>query len=373
MEKVKIGIIGCGVISNTYIRDIKRLYFQELVIWAVADKDVERAKLCAKEYEIPHAFTVETLLADPEIEIVVNLTPPKEHAGLNFRILEAGKHVFCEKPFALKLEDAKSICLLAEKKGLKIGCAPDTFLGSSLSTCQKLLSDGWIGKPLYVNANMMNNGVEMWHPAPESFYVSGGGPIYDMGGYYFSALAALFGSVSKVYAVSGKGYEERKIYKGPRTGEKLKVEIPTFYAIILTMKCGVVVTMNFSFDIWKSSLPLFEIYGTEGTLKVPDPNMYGGVPEVYRSEQMLSQCFGGEDTGVGQYFRLPELVQNVGMYVRGAGVAELAQAIRKGNENRANGKMGMHVLEVMVGIMKSAETGKSYEMTTEIDESKLAK
>lgn len=364
MDITKIGIIGCGVISNTYIKDIKRLYAKQIVVWAVADTDLERAKVHAETYEIPHAYTVEEILQDSEIEIVINLTPPRAHVELNRRILEAGKHVFCEKPFALSVEDAKDVCALAERKGLKIGCAPDTFLGSSLTTCKKLLSDGWIGKPLYVNANMMNSGMEMWHPAPDSFYTTGGGPVFDMGGYYFSALAALFGSIAQVYAVSGKGYEERVIYSGARAGEKIKVDTPTYYAVILTMECGVVVTMNFSFDIWKSSLPLFEVYGTEGTLKVPDPNMYGGVPEVYRRQQKLTECFDGVDTGEGESFRLPELAQNVGIYVRGAGVAELAKAIREGGENRANGVLGTHVVEVMTGIMKSVETGQPYKMKT---------
>ena len=357
--KMNIGILGCGVISRVYARDMKRLFPGELNIRSAADVDVNRARALAEEFEIPNACTVEELLADPEIELVVNLTPPKFHTALNRQILEAGKHLFSEKPFALTLEDAKETLALAEAKGLCVGSAPDSFMGSAHRTVQKLLKDGWIGKPLYVTANMMYSMVELWHPSPEAFYQEGGGPIYDMGGYYISTLVNLFGPVTRIQAVSATGYPARTIYNGPRMGETVPVEIPTFYAAILEMG-SVIVTMNFSFDIWKSSLPLFEVYGTEGTLVVPDPNHHGGSPQVYRKEQRLAACFGGEDTGKGEALTIPECTQNVGEYVRGLGVADLARAIREGRRCAANGELALHTVDVMTGIMKAAKSGQAY-------------
>ena len=185
---MKIGILGCGVISNTYIQEIQRIYEKTLEIVAVADMDQARAKATAEKYQVPFALTVEELLAYKDIQLIVNLTPPMAHKELNMRILESGKHLFCEKPFALTVEDAQEVAQLAEEKGLYIGAAPDTFLTAPIQSCRKLLEDGWIGKPLYVTANMMSPGVETWHPSPRAFYAKGGGPLYDMAGYYLSTL-----------------------------------------------------------------------------------------------------------------------------------------------------------------------------------------
>ena len=367
-DRMVIGIIGCGVISRVYIRDIKRLFPSVMEIRAVADVDVSRAEALAAEFHIPIACNVETLLKDSEITLAVNLTPPQFHTSINRQILEASKHLFCEKPFALTLEDAQEILDLAKKKNLRVGSAPDTFLGSGLVTCRKLLKDGWIGRPLYVNANMMYSIVETWHPSPEAFYRKGGGPIFDMAGYYITALVSMFGSVTQIYAVAKTGYPERTIYVGERRGKHIPVETPTFYAVILEMENGVTVTMNFSFDVWKSTLPLFEVYGTEGTMMVPDPNNHGGVPKIYRKEQRLAECFGGQDTGNGEPFALPELAQNVGEYVRGLGVMDLAKAIQSGTKSRVSGEFALHVVDVMTGIMKSAEGGALYKTVTRAPE-----
>lgn len=369
MRTIKIGIIGCGVISNTYISDIKRLY-RELEIAAVADVDLARAQSSAGKYGIAKACTVEELLADSEIELAVNLTPPAFHTQINRKVLQAGKHLFCEKPFALNLADAQEIVALAREKGLKLGCAPDSFMGSSLSTCRKLLQDNWIGRPLYVCVNMMNCGVETWHPQPENFYRQGGGPLFDMGGYYFTALVSMLGSVESVYAVAAKGYDERTVYTQERFGQSFPVEVPTHYSGIITMESGVIVNANFSFDIWKTTMPMFEIYGTDGTLMVPDPNMHGGTPKVYRKEQKLAACFGGVDNGDGEPFALPELAQNVGTYVRCLGVADLAEAIRNDCEPQVNGELAVHVLEAILGMMESAKSGQPYRLTTRYDGAK---
>jgi len=361
--QMKIGIIGCGVIANTYIRDIKRLY-KDLEIAAVADVNIEAASKMAEKFELPRATSVDELLSDDEIELVVNLTPPRFHTQINLRILEAGKNVFCEKPLALSMEDAQRVIGLAREKNLKIGCAPDSFMGSSLSTCKKIVDDGWIGKPLYAITNMLSSGVETWHPNPEPFYKEGGGPIYDMGGYYFSALVSMFGPVVSVRAIGAKGFDKRNIYVGERRGESVDVDVLTHYSILVTFKSGFIANMNFSFDVFRTEMPMFEVYGTGGTLFVPDPNMHGGRPRIYRKEQKLSECFGGEDEGAMDICEVPEMFQNVGEYVRGIGVHDLAEAIREGREPKANDRLALHVLDIMTSVMKSAEENRDIELST---------
>ncbi|WP_312500561.1 Gfo/Idh/MocA family protein [Lacrimispora sp.] len=366
MRKVNVGILGCGVISNTYIRDMKRFY-KNLHIAACADVNPGLAKAHAEKYGIPAGCTPEELLAMEEVELIVNLTPPQLHGELNSKILKAGKHVFCEKPFALTVEEAKEVMNLAKEKNLLIGSAPDTFLGSSLQTCRKLLDDGWIGTPLYASANMTSIGVETWHPAPEHFYRKGAGPLYDMGPYYFTALAALLGPVKSVSAFCATGFLERNIYAGPRAGNQISVETPTHYSGVARLSSGVIVSLNLSFDIWHSSLPKMEIYGTEGTLEVPDPNMSGGKPRVYRKERTLDPLYDDsiqtrEKLGVS--VEIPELYPHIGDYTRGSGVFDLACAVAEGRRPRVNAEMACHVVEAITGMMESAETKKVYEMKT---------
>ena len=366
MRNVNVGILGCGVISNTYIRDIKRFY-PSLHLAACADVNVELAKSHAEKYQIPSGCSVEEMLAMEEVELVVNLTPPQFHMELNKKILQAGKHVFCEKPFAPTAAQARQIMDLADEKRLLVGSAPDTFLGSSLQTCRKILDDGWIGKPLYVTANMMSNGVETWHPAPANFYRQGAGPLYDMGPYYFTALAALLGPVKRVSAFSGTGFPVRKVYTGPLKGQEVPVETPTHYSGTAELASGVIVSMNISFDIWHSNLPMIEIYGSDGTLEVPDPNMSGGRPRVYRKESTLDVLYDDsretkekQDTSV----ELPELYPHIGDYTRGIGVLDLACAIDEKRKPRVNAEMACHVIEAITGMMESAQDKKVYEMKT---------
>ena len=362
---MKIGIMGCGVISRQYIRDIRRLY-RGLEIVMVADIRQETAEETAKEFGIAQAGTPEQLLAEQGVELVVNLTPPAMHTVVNRRILQAGKHVFCEKPFALTLEEAQEIQRLAVEKGLSVGGAPDTYLGSAQSTCRKLLRDGWIGRPLYVCANMMSAGVETWHPRPEPFYQPGGGPLYDMGPYYFSALTAMFGAVRQVQAVAGTGLVRRTVYTPERFGQRFAVETPTHFSALLEMAGGVLVNANFSFDVWKSELPLMEIYGTEGTLSVPDPNMTGGTPRIYRRERALVKCYGAETVSEQDGFmEVPELYQNVGAYVRGAGVQKMVQALAQGQ--RLNAVRETHVVDIITSVLRAAKSGTAQTLTTDCE------
>lgn len=363
---MKIGILGCGVISNTYIQEIKRLYSSLMQIVAVADLDMERVRQTAEKFEIEHAYTVEELLADPETELIINLTPPFAHTEMNRKILMAGKHVFCEKPFALTVEDAQDTLRLAEEKGLRVGSAPDTFLTSSMQSSRKVLEDGWVGKPMYVTANMMSCGMELWHPNPTAFYQKGGGPLYDMAPYYLSVLVHFFGPIQEVFSYGAKGYEQRKVYTGPKKGSMVDVTVPTHYAAVLKMKNGILVNMNMSFDIWHSTLPKMEVYGTEGTLLVPDPNMSDGRAAVLRKEQVVAKAFNmPEDMHT---YEVPQRVQNVSEYTRGTGVAEMVVSIKEGRKHRANGEMATHIIEAITGMMESAETGICYQMKTSCEQ-----
>lgn len=366
---MKIGIIGCGVISSTYIQEIKRIYASILEITGVASRNRNHALRTAKKFEIPNVFTVDEMLENPEIELIVNLTPPKAHTELNRRILEAGKHVFCEKPFALTVEDAQEIAELAKEKGLYVGAAPDTFLTAPMQSCRRLLEDGWIGKPMYVTANMMSCGVETWHPAPQAFYSKGGGPLYDMAGYYLSVLIHFFGPVQEVFSYSAKGFAERRVYSQPLAGSTVKVEVPTHYTSVLKMANGVLVNMNMSFDIWHSTLPQMEIYGTDGTMTLPDPNMSDGKASVFRKEQIIGKTYGLEEDL--KSYEIPLRGQSVAEYTRGAGVAEMVRSIETGRKNRAGVEMAIHILEVIQGMFESSEKGICYHMTTTCEQPEI--
>lgn len=366
---MKIGILGCGVISHTYVREMKRIYGKMLEIDAAASRSRESAAALASAYGIPKVLTPEELLQDESIGLIVNLTPPKAHKELNRRILEAGKHLFCEKPFALTVEDAQEIAELARQKGLYIGAAPDTFLTAPMQSCRKLLEDGWIGKPLYATANMMSSGVETWHPSPKAFYEKGGGPLYDMAGYYLSVLIHFFGPVAEVFSYSGKGFEARRIYSQPLAGETVKVDVPTHYTSVLKMKNGILVNMNMSFDIWYSTLPKMEIYGTEGTLTLPDPNMSDGKAAVFRKEQVIAGTYGIQSEQ--KSYELPLRDQSVAEYTRGTGVAEMVRAIEAGRKNRADADLAIHILEVIQGMMKSSGNGACYRMQTTCEQPAL--
>lgn len=366
MKIFKIGILGCGVISRTYLADIKAFY-KNLDIIACADIDVELSKKLASEFGIRKAYTTEELLNDDEVEIVINLTPPRFHVELNKQIITAGKHLFSEKPFAPTLKDAKEILDLADAEGVKVGCAPDTFLASGLQSLRYYLDADLIGKPFFVTANMTTFGVETWHPNPAPFYTKNSGPLFDMAPYYLSAIVSLCGPIESIAALDTKGSNTRHIYVGPQAGTDIKVEIPTHYSSILRLKSGVVVNFNVSFDIYRSNLPMFEIYGDSGTLTYPDPNFGGGTPTIYRKEQYTDTVYQKTDEAMvrkNKFYELPELYARVKDYSRGLGVLDLAKAIETNSNNRANGSFILHITEAIEGMMISSENGEFYKMKT---------
>jgi predicted dehydrogenase len=257
-EQVKIGIIGCGNISPIYLQSNDK--FEILDIVAVSDKIMERAESRAAEYGVSRACTVKELLADPEIQIVINITTPDAHAEVGFQVLEAGKSVYNEKPLAIRREDGAGMLDLAAKKGVRIGGAPDTFLGAGLQTCRKLIEDGWIGEPVAATAFLMGHGHESWHPDPEFYYQVGGGPMFDMGPYYLRALVNLVGPVRRVTGSARITFPERTITSQPKFGNKIEVEVPTHIAGVLDFANGAVGTIVTSFDVWGGQLPRIEIY-----------------------------------------------------------------------------------------------------------------
>ena len=353
MQKLNVGILGCGVISRTYAGDIRR-FFPQLRVVACADLTLQAAEKLAEEFGIPRAYgTAEDLLNDPETEIVINLTPPQAHTAMNRKIIESGKHLFSEKPFTQTVKDAEELLALAEAKGVQVGCAPDTFLSSGLQSVRYYLDAGLIGKPFFVTANMTTFGVETWHPNPTPFYAEGSGPMFDMAPYYLSALISLLGPIDSIAAFSVKPNETRHVYVGKLAGTDIPSEVDTHYSAILRMRCGAVVNLNISFDIYRSGLPMFEIYGDGGTLAYPDPNFGGGAPKVYRKEQYIDPVFRDTEEARQRketFYELPELFPRQKDYSRGIGVADLAHAVVTGGASRTRGII-VHTIEAITGMM----------------------
>ncbi|QAY66805.1 Gfo/Idh/MocA family protein [Paenibacillus protaetiae] len=348
MEKIKIGIIGTGNISTVYLKNGSSFEAAEVV--ACADLDVERAKAKGEEFGI-RGCSVEEMLADPAIDMVINLTIPQAHAAVCLQALEAGKHVYVEKPFSVTLEDGRKVMELAAKKGLLVGSAPDTFLGGGLQTAIKVIEDGWIGTPIGATAFMMSGGHESWHPSPEFYYQHGGGPMFDMGPYYITALVAMLGPIARVTGSTRISYPERTITSKPKAGQKIEVEVPTHVAGVLEFANGPIGTIVTSFDVkGGSQLPWIEVYGSQGSMMVPDPNNFGGTVKVRRA-------------GSQEWSDIPLAFPNT-ENGRGMGAADMAKAIQTGRKHRASGELGYHVLEAMVGIHVAAEKGEHYKMTS---------
>ena len=345
MEKVKVGIIGCGKISSIYLKNLSSV-FKITEVAACADLVVERAEAKAAEFGIKKACSVNELLSDQDIKIVLNLTTPQSHMEVCVAALNAGKHVYVEKPLAITRENGKKIIDTALSKNLLAGCAPDTFLGGGLQTCRKLIDDGWIGKPVAATAFMLCHGHENWHPDPEFYYQTGGGPMLDMGPYYLTALVSLLGPVEKVTGSTRITFPQRTITSEPKSGKIIDVEVPTHITGIMDFANGTVGTIITSFDVWSSQLPRIEIYGSEGTLIAPDPNTFGGPVSIRRQGQT-------------EWSQIP-LTHGYIENSRGIGVADMAYSILSGRKHRANADMAYHVLDLMQGFHDSSNDGRHY-------------
>lgn len=347
MEKVGIGIIGCGNISGAYLKAMAS--FPILDIRGVADLNRDLADAKAAEFNVS-ARNIDELFADPKIEIIVNLTVPKAHVAVGLQALEAGKHTYSEKPLGINFAEGKKLAEAAKAKNLRIGAAPDTFLGGGHQTARTLVDKGVIGQPVGGTATFMCPGHERWHPNPAFYYEVGGGPMLDMGPYYITDLINLFGPVAQVAGFAVAPRKERTITSEPRNGEKIPVHVPTHVAGVMAFANGAVVQIGMSFDVAGHKHVPLELYGTEGTLIVPDPNHFGG--EV----QFLKK---------GGSFEAQDLTSPYadGNY-RSIGVADLAHAIRSNRPHRANGSLALHVLEVMEAFHTASESGRTVTITT---------
>ena len=332
METTKIGIVGCGTISAAYLSIARDWHIIE--VDAVADLVPERAREKAEEFEVPRVMTVDALLADDDIDIVVNLTIPNAHYEVALAALEAGKAVYNEKPLTIEREEGAALVEKARSGGCLLGAAPDTFLGAGIQTCRKLIDDGWIGEPVSCSAFMLGHGHESWHPDPAFYYKLGGGPMFDMGPYYLTALVNLMGPVRRVTGMARTTFPQRTVTSEPKYGEIIDVEVPTHVAGVMEFGNGAVGTITTSFDVWGGQLPFIEIYGTEGSLSVPNPNTFGG-PVLIK---------GGQRGGDWQEVPLsPPNHENS----RSIGVADMAYAQRSGRPHRASGQLSYHVLDLM--------------------------
>jgi predicted dehydrogenase len=364
----KIGIIGCGVISGIYIENAKKLDAIECV--AVADVNPEAAQFRADQYGVPKACSPDELLADPEIEIVINLTPHKLHAQVGLQVLEAGKNLYVEKPLAVYREDAQKLLAVAAQKGLRVGGAPDTFFGGAWQTARKVIDDGLIGEPIAAFANLharpspaaeyaerpTQTGARATAASAVSFYQIdyfqyGVSAAFDRGPYYLNALVHLLGPVKSVVGSTKKTFDERM-----RFGAKLKVNSPSHIAGILEFASGPTCQFLMTSDVYDTGLPHIEIYGTEGSLRCIDPNNFPGAIYVRRPD--------------GDKLIEVECKHGYNQNSRGIGVADMAVAIKNGRPNRASGEMACHVVDVINAVHESAEVGKRLDMVTTCDQPK---
>lgn len=346
---LNIGVIGCGNISPLYLK--AKDHFPQINYAVLSDLDLDLARRRAAEYGIPEVLSVDELLARPDIDIIVNLTVPQAHAAVARAALEAGKHVYNEKPLATDLDDAKALLELAQSKGLRVACAPSTFLGAAVQTCRKLIDEGAIGTPIAFSATMLQHGMESWHPNPAFFYQPGAGPLFDIGPYYLAALVSLLGSVKRVSGMARISFETRTIGSEPLAGTTFEVNTPTHIVSTLEFASGLIGTLTTSFDVWATEQPKFEIYGSEGTLSLDAPNALNGPVRTHGAtgdwqEHPLVHGFQTLESGWGL-----ALVDYIG-------------AIEQGRPHRADGAFALHALEVMHATLSAAETGQTVTLTT---------
>jgi predicted dehydrogenase len=344
----RVAIVGCGVISQVYAEKLVAFDFVELV--ACADLERERAERLAKENAIPEVLGVDELIADPAIDVVVNLTIPAAHAEVSLRAIEAGKSIYSEKPLALDFVEGSRLLEAASKRGVRIGCAPDTFLGAGLQTCRKLIDDGAIGEPVAASGFMQSPGPERWHPRPAIFYQTGGGPMLDMGPYYLTALVSLLGPARRITGSARVTRARREIKSEPLAGHMIDVEVPTHVASVIDFASGPVATLVTSFDVQASRHRSIEIHGSEATLSVPDPNTFGGPVQIRRAGDREWQDV--------------ELTHANAEQSRGIGLGDMIRAMESGRPHRASGELAAHVLDLMESGILASETGRHIEPRT---------
>jgi len=359
-KKTTIGIIGCGNISDAYFKGAARSALVQ--VKGCADLNAEAAQAKAALYGAT-AMNLPVLLADPDISLVVNLTVPLAHAAVSRQVIDAGKHVYSEKPLAANFADAAALMARARAKGLRVGSAPDTFMGASHQACRRAIDAGAIGKPVGGAAVIMSHGAESWHPNPEFFYKVGGGPVLDMGPYYVTQLVNLLGPVRRAVGLATIGNPTRTVTSEPLKGAKIHVEVPTTVNGVLEFAGGANVAMSASWDVWKHNRTTpIEIYGTEGTLLGVDPNFFGNTPRVCGPDGILRDV----DIAAHPFGIANREMRNGTMQAdyRMIGLVDMAIAIQQERAHRANGDMALHVLEALEALATSSASGRFINLTT---------
>ncbi|MBM4225762.1 MAG: Gfo/Idh/MocA family oxidoreductase, partial [Gammaproteobacteria bacterium] len=340
---VPVGVIGVGNISDTYLENLRSSYSPFVEVIGCADVIPERARAAATRWALPRTYeSVDDLLADEQIRVVLVLTTPASHFEVCSAAVSAGKHVFVEKPISVSVDQASALVEHAAQVGVSIAVAPDTCLGTALQLALQVVEDGRIGEPIAASANMLCHGHEKWHPNPAFFYEPGAGPLMDMGPYYLSALLGLMGSVESVQASSQASFGQREVSSEPLKGTWIDVHVPTHVASTMRFERGGIATMVTSFDVWASQAPHLEIYGSSGTLVLPNPNWYDG-------QVLLWQVAGQEWVSLS-----PPVSANIDR--RGLGLVDFVEAIAAGAQPRLDASLGLHILDIMESIGVSAKT-----------------
>jgi predicted dehydrogenase len=359
----RIGLIGCGNISDIYLTNAAR--FPDIAFVACADIKAEAAARQAARYAIAPR-SVEALLKSEDVDIVLNLTIPEAHATVSQGAIAAGKHVYTEKPLATRLADGVALIEAARAKGLRVGCAPDTVLGAATQCARRAIDDGTVGKPLLGIATVLSHGMENWHPNPDFFFRPGGGPVFDMGPYYLTTLVTLLGPVASVLALGQIGFAERVITtpSSPFRGQSIKVETLTSLEALLEFRSGAQIIFLASWDVWAHGLMPIELFGAKGSMRVPDPNWFGGTVSLtaghgpWTDHANVASTFGRPNWPVAD----PHIAN-----YRGLGLAEMARAIAENRPHRANGEVGLHVLAVMAGILEAATERRRVDIAQSCD------
>ncbi len=356
MKPIRVGVVGCGFISAIYFQNLTK--FEAVEVAACADLDPALSKAVAEKYPGIRALTTEELLADSSIDIVLNLTQPKFHHQVMKSGVAAGKHVYGEKPLSVEFEDAAELMTLANAAGVRVGCAPDTFLGAGIQTCRQVIDSGAIGEPIGATAFFTSHGVENWHPAPGFYYERGGGPMLDMGPYYLTALVNLLGPAKSVSGSARISFPERTITSEPLNGTKIEVETPTHISGTVDFASGAIATVLTTFDTWGANLPFIEIYGSEGSLSVPNPNNFGDPVQILTRPTGSRSKNEWEDVPYSRPFSKNS---------RGLGVADMAASIAADEPHRASGSLALHVLETLHAFTWSSDSGRRFDLTTTCD------
>ena len=342
MQPLRVGIVGIGNISGIYFKNLGA--FEATKVVAVADLDRARAEAAAEANGVPNVLTPDELVAHPDVDLVLNLTIPAAHGPVALQAVKNGKHVYNEKPLSIDLEQARELVRAAKEKGVRVGCAPDTFLGQGIQTAISTLDSGAIGTPIAATAAMRSRGPEGWHPSPEFFFKPGGGPMLDMGPYYLTALTALLGPAKRTAGMVQSSFPTRTVGSGPLQGQTITVETPTHLAGVIEYASGVLAELTTSFDVYHGWGNKIMIYGSEGTMSVPDPNNFSGDVLVRR--------------GKDEEWSKVDPVHQFGENSRGLGVLDIALAIQEGRPHRASGELALHVLETMLSFEKSSTEGR---------------